>query len=283
MEHLHTLINGIDNLKEHMTDNEYLQLMSSISKLSEIINSYDNNSENESIYSDSSNNDEQEDEEEEIEIVDVDLLLETIKHNEIVFNNFMKNVPDELKDDFLSSKFNVINQNAFNYIQNNTCDCKDELDLCNDINNLYSCKNYQSFILQYPIVHLIVKRNCACCVNSIIEDINKYHLFQIDGKIKFNTVDEKMFNKTITSLMNMMPKINDSKYQIILFLNIFNFVFNNGNILIKNDKFKEAVLNKLKTDGKYGVATENTLYWSNIFNFDKNIIDIMISNLTVLQ
>ena len=49
MEHLHTLINGIDNVKQYISDNEYIQFMTSINKLNEIISSYHN--ETKSYYS----------------------------------------------------------------------------------------------------------------------------------------------------------------------------------------------------------------------------------------
>ncbi len=50
MEPLHTLVDGIYNLKEHMTDNEYIEMMTSINKLKEIISSYHNTTK--SYYSD---------------------------------------------------------------------------------------------------------------------------------------------------------------------------------------------------------------------------------------
>jgi hypothetical protein len=280
MEHLHKLVNGIYNLKEHMTDNEYLEMMTSINKLNEIISSYDNDTE--SYYSDDDYEEEYIEEEEEIEVTDVDLLLEIINNNEIVFNNYLNNLSADLKDDFISSKFNVINQTAYNYITNKTCNCQNEIEVCDNIDNLYSCKNYQSFILQCPIVHLIVKRKCPCCNDKIIDDINKYKLFEFDGKIKFNNIEETIFKNKIASLMNMMPKLDDNKYRVLLFICIYYYIFTNGNIIINNNNFKEAIFNKLQTDGKKETAITYIPYWSNIFNFDKNIIDIMINNLQSL-
>jgi hypothetical protein len=283
MEHLHTLINGIDNLKEHMTDNEYLNLMTAISKLNEIISSYDDvsNNDTESYYDEE---EEEEYEEEEIEVIDVDLLLETIKNNEIIFNNFIiqKKLSDDLRDNFILSKFNVINQTSYNYITNKTCNCKDEFETCNDINNLYNCRNYQNLILQFPIVHLIVKRNCPCCNDKIIEEINKYNLFEIDGKIKSNNIEINIFKKKISLLLNMMQKIHENKYQVILFICIYDYIFNYKDFINYNN-LRESMLNKLKTEGIKDSANEYVPYWSNIFNFDKNIINIMINSLESLK
>jgi hypothetical protein len=298
MEHLHKLVNGIDNLKEHMTDNEYLELMTSISKLNEIISSYndDTNDSSNDAYDDeeedeyeSDTEDDNDEEEEEIEIdididiVDVDLLLETIKNNEIVFNDYKNNLSDGVKDEFIKSRFNVINQTAYNYITNKTCNCKDGKEICNNVNDLHNCKNYQYLILQCPIVHLIVKNNCPCCVDTIIEDIKKYNMFQLDGQLKFKNIEENIFANTLSALMNLMQQMYNNKYQIILFLSIYNYVFNYSNILITNVSFKETVLNKLQTNGKKESTIEHVPFWADIFNFDKNIINIMINNLETLK
>jgi hypothetical protein len=288
MEHLHTLINKIDDLKERITDNEYLELMKIISKLNEIISS-DDGSEVSSVSSDDEDEEdyesdtEEDEEEEEIDLVDVDLLLETIKNNEIVFNNYKNNLSDDLRDDFINSLFNVINQNAYNYIINKTCSCNNETDICNNIDNLYNCKNYQNLILQCPIIHLIVKKNCPCCVDTIIGNINRYNMFQLDGQIKFKNIEENIFTNILTTLMKLLPQISDNKYQIILFLGIYNYIFNYSNILINNVDFKETVLNKLHINSKKDSAIEYVPFWSNIFNFDKNIINIMIDNLETLK
>ncbi len=79
--------------------------------------------------------------------------------------------------------------------------------------------------------------------------------------------------------MKLMTQVYDNKFQVLLFLGIYNYVFNNGDIIVSNIKFKEAMLNKLQTNGKKENAIEYIPYWANIFNFDKNIIDIMIENL----
>ncbi len=89
MEHLHILLNGIDTVKEHMSDVEYLKMMDAIGKLSQIINSQDDSDNySESYYSD--NESEISEDDEEVSVLDIDMLLETINNNEIVFNNFMK-------------------------------------------------------------------------------------------------------------------------------------------------------------------------------------------------
>jgi hypothetical protein len=287
MEHLHKLVNGIDNLKEHLTDNEYLELMTSISKLNEIISSYNDDSSNDAYDEEEEYEEEYESDTEEeeidIDIVNVDLLLETIKNNEIVFNDYKNNLSDDLRDEFIKSQFNVITQTAYNYITNKTCNCKDGKEICNNIYDLYNCKNYQHLILQCPIVHLIVKNNCPCCVDTIIEDIKKYNMFQLDGQLKLKNIEENIFANTMLSLMNLIPQIFDNKYQIILFLGIYNYVFNYSNILITNVSFKEVVLNKLQTNSKKESTIEHVPFWASIFNFDKNIINIMIDNLEILK
>ncbi len=279
MEHLHILLNGIDTVKEHMSDVEYLKMMDAIGKLSQIINSQDDSDNySESYYSD--NESEISEDDEEVSVLDIDMLLETINNNEIVFNNFMKE--NNLSDDFKLSKFNVINQSAFNYVTHNTCKCCDENEICyENIDNLYNCKNYQSFILKFPAIHLFVKRNCEGCNETIIEDINKYKLFEFDGKIKFNDINKDTFANFIRAMISITNNI-EGKYQIILFFNIFHFLFNYGNILLQEKKLKLSIYNKLLSEKDKHSMKEYSPYWANVLYFDKNIYNRLIESLEAL-
>ncbi len=301
MENLHVIINIIDNYKEHMSDNDYLQLMNSLGKIGEVINSksysdidsdsdseYDSDNDSISIINSSDEDDEQsinsDDEQssdDEICVIDVDLLLERINKNEIIFNNFMKE--NNLPEEFRTSKFNIIYQSAYNYITNNTCDCDNDYKLCyKDYNN---CKNYQNFILVFPMMHLFVKNECPCCVELITEDINKFKLFQFDGKIKLNKIEENIYTSYISSIMKIIDDINSyehKNYVVLLLISMLKYIFNYGDIIVNNEKYKESIISKLNESNNSNSIPNHILIWSNIFNFNPNILNIMMSSLQTI-
>lgn len=285
MEHLHTLINGIDSVKEHLTDNEYLELMKAIGKLSEMINDDTKSvSELNSVSDDDEEPDEEPEEDEEepeddINIIDIDLLLKIIDENELVFRTYM--TKKNLSEDFINSKFNIINKNAYNYLYNKTCNCKEDYELCVD-SDILNCKNYQKFILKFPLIH-IVTRDCSHCVEVVCNEINKYNLFSFDGTInKLNEIQSELFGKYSGTLMNMLNNVT-SVNKILLFMNIFSYIFENGHLLIENEKFKDCCSNKLLTEGTNDVFNQHFPYWSNLLNINSNIINIMINNLIELN
>ncbi len=290
MENLHTIINIIDNYKEKMMDNDYLEIMNCMGKLGEIISSIqesDDNSDNGSDYSSDYESDYESDDESiysmenesdiEENMIDIDLLLDTINNNEIIFNKFMTD--NNLSDDFKLSRFNVINQSAYNYVTNKTCKCKNNNMLCSYNNdNIYNCKNYQSFILKCPLLHLFVKKECNCCIEKITEEINKFKLFQFDGIIKNINIDENILD-FLSSFMIIISNTNERSYKMLLFIGMINYVFNNSNIFIKNIIFTESTVNKLNLINETTELLDNVIIWANKFNFNQNIISIMINSL----
>jgi hypothetical protein len=285
MEHLHTLINGIDSVKDHLSDKDYLELMNAVGKLGELINDTKSVSDLESVSDDSDDDNDDNNENDDndididIDIIDIDLLLKTIDENEIYFKNYIneKNLPE----DFINSKFNIINKNSYFYVSNKTCNCKEEDDLC-DATIIMSCKNYQKIILKYPLYH-IVTRDCSNCANVICNEINKYNLFSFDGSIKTsNNTNGEKFSKYASYLMNMINH-SDALNKVLLFINFFSYIFENGHLLLENEKMKEACCNKLLTEGNNETISEHLPHWSQLLNFEPNIINIMINNLIELN
>jgi len=217
-------------------------------------------------------------EEEEIDIIDIDLLLKIRNNNEMIFMNFIKD--NNISEDFINSKFNIIDKSAYNYVINKTCNCENEYDICSNDDNT-NCKNYQNFILENPINYMIYKKDCPCCNEQILEDIKKYNLFSFDGKINKleNNIEEKIVAKKSSIFANKLANTSISKYQVIQFLNLYKYIFKYGYTLLNNDKFRNTFFNKLLTEGNKDSVKEYIPYWANLFNFDSNIINIMIDNL----
>ncbi len=281
MEHLHTLIDGIDGVKEHLTDNEYLKLMNAVGKLGEIINTKSDIDDDDSISNDEETDilDDNEDEPDvEINIVDIELLLKTIDENELLFRNYMNE--NNLPADFINSKFNVINKSAYNYVNNKTCNCEED-ELCTN-NNLLSCKNYQNIILKFPLIHIIT-RDCSNCINGVCNDINKYNLFSFDGSITIsNNTTSEIFTKYSIILMDIVTNANIEN-TVLLFINLFYYIFENGHLLLENESLKECCCNKLLIEVNNQSITQHLPYWSNLLNIDSNIINNMINNLIELK
>jgi hypothetical protein len=290
MEYLHVLINGIDNVKQYMSDKEYLTLMNSISKLNEIITSNelvdsdDSDDLDDSVYSvdsvDSIDSVDNYSNDDNIDILDIDLLLETINDNETVFNNYM--IENNLPDDFRSSKFNVIYSSAYNYVSNKRCKCQNEYDLCDYfLINFINCKNYQRLILKCPIIQeTIVNFENIESNNSVFDDINKYNLFQFDAKInKLNNIDEKIFSSVLKLLLNLMNECeNYPKYQVILFITMYCYMFKYGGKLLQHPTLVECSYNKLISESE-GMSMKTYLpSWAAKFNFDPNILNIMVDS-----
>ena len=86
------------------------------------------------------------------------------------------------------------------------------------------------------------------------DDINKYKMFKLDGVIKNSNIEENIFIKAIGPLMDLMPQIYDTKFQVLLFLTINNYTFGNGNIIANNIKYNDIVL-----DGPYHKIRTNEI------------------------
>ncbi len=291
MEFLHTLVNGIDSVKEHLSDNEYLNMMNAIGKLGEIINkeqddSDDNGSELESVIETDDEESEVDDEEPEVDdsnsddnIIVLDLFLEVMNNNELVFNKYIsdKNLPE----DFINSRFNMISKSAYNYIINKTCNCNEEYDLCSG-ENLLSCKNYQSFILKFPLIHIITQ-DCEHCKIIISNQINKYNLISFDGNINTsNNTPDEFFNKYSNVLIKLINNVSPQD-QVLLLINFFLYLFENGHLIIKSDKLKQCCWNKLLTEGTNPTLIQHMPYWANLLDFNPDIINNMVNNLIELN
>jgi hypothetical protein len=128
---------------------------------------------------------------------------------------------------------------------------------------------------------MIYKKDCPCCNELIVEDIKKYNLFSFDGKFNKleNNIEERIVAKKSSILANLLANTIISKYQVIQFLNLYKYIFRYGYTLLNNEKFRNTFFNKLLTEGNKDLMKEYIPYWANLFNFDSNIINIMIDNL----
>jgi hypothetical protein len=283
MEHLHVLIDGIDNLKQYLTDNEYLKLMMSISKLEEIINSNNDSDDSDENYSDNEEENEEDDENEECNIIEItkednDLISNISDTNEKILINFIKE--NNLPEDFINSTFSIYDVSAVNYIAKKTCKCMNDNDMCDE--EVMNCKNFQKIILRNPLTYITCKQYNEQYVDKIISDINKYNLFSFDGKINTNEleIDECNIKLIISKNLKMFDNIRGIKYRTLQFLNIFHIIYNTAyHLLIKHDNFKQAVYNKLINEiGTDENKINEIKYWTSKLNLHPDIISIMISN-----
>ena len=285
MEHLHVLIDGIDNLKQYMIDSEYLKLMTSISKLEEIINSNNDSDNYSDNYSDEEDNEEIEENEEnnDINIIEItkedNEMISTIADtNEQILINFIKE--KNLPEDFINSTFCIYDVAAVNYIAKKTCKCSNNNDMCDK--DILNCKNIQNIILRNPIIYIICKQNNPEYVEKIISDINKYHLFSFDGKINTNKleIDESYVKSMLSKNLSLFDTIRGIKYRTLQFLNIYYIFFNYSyQLLIQYNSLKNHVYNKLITEIDSDENKKNeVIYWTSKLNLHPDIINIMINN-----
>jgi hypothetical protein len=280
MEQLSILVNGIDDVKEHFLDGTYLELMNAISKLHEIIENYqsDNQSSDDDISdynSDYDIDDEDEDEEEpEIEMVDIESFLELRNYNENLLSQFIIN--NNLSNDFINSKFNLIDRVCNNYLNNNIkCNCCGDKYCSNSYESFINCKNIQKAVLNYPLLLVIYYSN-QYIDNEVIDDINKYKLFQFDGKINKNKYNYQYNN--IGNIINLIPKLEISKLKLLLFVQICYLTCNNYLFLNNNIKYRNSIFNKIINENNSEINKNNIKYWNEKLNINQNIFDNMINS-----
>ncbi len=259
------LIDIIENIKDFLRDIDYLSFMNSLYKL----NIYVKDSEYTIISNEIDDN-----------IIDIDLLMEYINYNNSVLEKFIKE--NHLPNDFLQCSLNIANMAALSCITNNSCKCYDYR-CC----GFYHCKNIQNFILNNPLVllllNLIDKKEDE---NRIIEDIHKYNLFSFDGKIN-NLLDLSVYIdiKDLFSfdLLFILKLYNSSLYlklQILFFIIIFEKIYVKEYILLHYPKFKEILSVRLtELNNKENLMCQYYIkYWIDKLNLDSNIINIMIES-----
>ena len=211
------------------------------------------------------------DNDDKMDVIDLDLFLETMNNNELLFRKYI--VDKNLPENFINSRFNMISKSAYNYIINKTCNCNEEYELCS-FDNLLNCKNYQSYILKFPLIHVIT-RDCENCMGAVCNDINNYNLISFDFSINtLNNTPGEIFGKYSNSLMNIINNVS-SKNKALIFINLFSYLFENGHLLVENEDLKECCCNKL-LEGNHSMTFQEIPYWSDLLNFNPNIINISI-------
>jgi hypothetical protein len=266
------LINIIDNIKDNITDSDYLLYMNSLSKLEEHYKNLEENYNDDHYYDDN-----------DINIIDVEKFVEIFNNNNTILMNFIKD--NNLSEDFINSTFNIVYDATYNYINNNTCKCINENNICYyySDNNYINCKNIQMHILNNPLNFLIYKQLEHFNINKIIEDINKYKLFSFDGKIncnlnninKINIISNLQFN------VNLFEKIIEDdtfNIQILQYINIYYIMCNYGYIILREKNLRKLSYLKLMTEIIKPGVLDSIEYWASLLNFNNNIFNIIIEN-----
>ncbi len=259
------LINIIENIKDNIRDIDYLSFMNSLYQL----NIYVKNSEY-TITSNIIDN----------YIIDIDLLMEYINYNNSVLEEFIKE--NHLPNDFLQCSLNIANMAALSRITNNICKCYDYR-CC----GFYYCKNIQNFVLNNPLVLLLLNLvEGKEDENKIIEDIHKYNLFLFDGKIN-NLLDlsisidtKDLFSYDLLFILKLYNSCLYLKLQILFFIIIFEKIYVKEYNLLHSPKFKEIVSVRLiELNNKDNSACQYYIkYWIDKLNLDSNIITTMIES-----
>jgi hypothetical protein len=210
---------------------------------------YDNNNNN---YDNNNNN----------IIIDIDLLLELIEYNKSILDDFIKE--HNLSIDFLNSSFNIAEYAAYNYIY----------DICSyNINNKTWCKDIQKYILNNPLIFIILNESNT---NHICNDIIKYNLFSFDGKINslFNSsINIESDKESVSNIKFIISLLNsDTSKQALIFINIFYIIYTKEYKLLHNKKFRECVYSKIL---ELKECKDYVKYWIDKFNLDSNILDII--------
>jgi len=244
------LLNTIENIKHNIRDIDYINYMNSLNSVIKVFK-YDNNNNNNN--NDNNNNN---------IIIDIDLLLELIEYNKSILDDFIKE--HNLSIDFLNSSFNIAEYAAYNYIY----------DICSyNINNKTWCKDIQKYILNNPLIFIILNESNT---NHICNDIIKYNLFSFDGKINslFNSsINIESDKESVSNIKFIISLLNsDTSKQALIFINIFYIIYTKEYKLLHNKKFRECVYSKIL---ELKECKDYVKYWIDKFNLDSNILDII--------
>jgi hypothetical protein len=274
------LIETIDILKEHVRDIDYINYMNSLKFLVEKIKKTDDNYDDDEdyrvdyhdYYNYYNNYDDH-------QIIDIDLLLERIEYNKLILNDFIKE--KNLPIDFIDSSFNVSYVAAYNYIYDN-CSCDNNEYMGYICKKHYYCKNIQKYILNNPIVFIIINSNNRnnIATDKICYDIKKYNLFSFDGKISnsflldlSSTVSVEA-KKDLDFMMSLFHSRGQS-IQVLLFINIINIIYTKYYNLLKTQRFRHVLYAKIIEFKEFNYYANE---WSDKLNLEQNILDIISNN-----
>ncbi len=281
MEHLHIIVDTIDSFKEHLTDNQYFEVMKSVSKLHEIIDNQDDDSDLSSVVSETEsdiNTESDIDIQNEMDIIDIDLLLSITHKKQMKLLEYM--ISNNLPEDFLTSSFNLSEKAAYNYVTNQECTCENDK-FCNS--SLYSfvrCRNIDNIIMNHPLLLVIYKNCCECCTHRAIYDINKYNLFSFDGNFNKNPLTQKQnFINNMKFLLDFNHNIN-SLLKGVNFINIYYYILNNGyNILKEEHGFRNSVYNRIFENLNEDLTNDIVDKWLTEFNIRPDLFQVIVDNL----
>ena len=207
-------------------------------------------------------------------VINIDLLFERIEYNKSILHDFIK--ANNLPIDFLNSSFNVSELAAFNYIYD-SCSYHNDNDVVCICEKYYNCKNIQKYILNNPLMFIIInKKN----IDKICYDIKKYNLFSFDGKIN-NSFSLDLTTYTLKEAhehLLLMMSFNhvDISMKTLLFINIFYNIYVKYYNLLKFIKFRNIIYSKIIELKEFDF---NSKYWFDKLNLDPNLLDIIDGSL----
>jgi len=255
-EEFGNVLETIDKLKHNLTDQEYIDTMTSLSKIwnSTILNTTRTIEDNDEYFELH-----QEYELQQIRINKLQRKLDIVYNVKPIINNYLqsKNITNSF-DKFLNSPFNLLNHP--NYLENfRSCKCIN-MHFCKEtIDDFITCGNLQNVILHLPLLALLLYPSSQINQMMIIETIQEYNMITNWTNINFDSVynDDyfKIFNKIVSKLLNFIENANIIKYKTIICFQMFQYLLNNGNCinhshykfnLVKNlfGKIKEFINDK---------------------------------------
>ncbi len=300
MEHIQTLLEGIDDLKHHLTDRDYIKLMNALTKMNEIVKKnilYDDD-DDQSLSSIPLSQDEWPHRQAHLlqDHLELDHFIQEDTHLPYIleqyfelrdilqfeFDNFIKQ--NNLPSHFSISSFNIIDYIAYNQLHHGSCNCSN-LEFCTDTTlNFLKCKNILKIILNYPLLCIIYYKLRFLNYDTVIHDIHKYHLFSFDGTFKYESnFDTQIIIQHIKSSLAIINFLYEQNIKVLSILHIYYFLCNYGfKIIFDNEKFRITIYNKIKTEMLSIIGIQNTNIWAQSLHFNPNIFHNILHNIEIL-
>ncbi len=284
MEHVQTLLEGIDDVKHYLTDRDYIKLMNALTKLNDIVKeAIQDNDDYSDTYSDFSylNFHRHNIEEEKIGYI-LDEYNDIYSNIENEFTEFMNK--NNLPAEFLQSSFNIMEYVAYNQSNIGQCNCSG-LEFCSDsITNFLKCKNIQKIILYNPLLCVIHYKLRNLDINLIFTQINTFHIFSFNPNIIINMEDnENTIVIFIRSCLNFMTSIYNRLDKVLVIISMFNYICKNGYyILYKFPHFRNTVYNKIATEMSTPDALFEINFLADKLHFNNNIFQTILHNMSIL-
>lgn len=248
------LVDILDDMKQNMSDQTYLEAMNSLGSIL-------------ADYRRISNTDTNEDEDDEDEA-----LAFQIRDRELLINTYFETymVENNMQPDFRLTKFNL-STNLLYLISMDLCDCSN-YNFCGS----KWCSNLQKVILKYPLL-LTRLYDSDEDINDVCQTIRQYNLLHLDSYINHGNPDNKLQDiNLIKQHLNLLDGTYNIRNRIFIIINLFKFVFNIG-YLLKQSTFGLIVLRKIRElNEKYSDDLKHELM---ILGIRDDILDFIVINL----